>query len=174
MRVHSFGRSHEHAPQRSVTLRGLGARWAHGRFREPARQPVLAFLAARRLATDCDLPAYVEDIVDGLTASLHRVHVLEGPEYEIINHGGPATTQLKELINGVGRTLSIEPRVRMQPRDVKRIDADITNAQKMVGYRTDPYIEGGLQKFDQWVENYYARRPVQVGKLLGRRMVLPC
>ena len=47
---------------------------------------------------------YVDDIVDGIVASLHRAHALNNPEYEIINLGGSETTQLKALIDGGRRS----------------------------------------------------------------------
>lgn len=58
---------------------------------------------------------YVEDIVDGVAASLHRAHALEAPEYEIINLGGLETTELKALITGIGRALGIEPEIKRLP-----------------------------------------------------------
>jgi len=102
---------------------------------------------------------YVEDIVGGVVASLHRAHALSDPEYEIINLGGSETTQLKELIAGIGRALSIEPeieRLPMQPGDVKRTYADITKAHTLLGYRPETSIEEGLKKFADWVTSYYA------------------
>jgi UDP-glucuronate 4-epimerase len=107
---------------------------------------------------------FVEDIVGGVTASLHRAHALDDPEYEIINLGGSETTELKNLIAGIGRALGIEPEIKrlpMQPGDVKRTYADITKAQELLGYRPETPIEDGLQKFADWVQDYYADRPVE-------------
>jgi UDP-glucuronate 4-epimerase len=108
---------------------------------------------------------YVEDIVDGVIASLHRARALERPEYEIINLGGSETTQLKELIAGIGQALDTEPDIRrlpMQPGDVKRTYADITKARELLGYRPDTPIAEGLQKFAEWATAYYANRPIEV------------
>jgi nucleoside-diphosphate-sugar epimerase len=47
-----------------------------------------------------------------------------------------------------------------QPGDVKRTYADISKAQELLGYQPDTPIEEGLQKFADWVKDYYADRPV--------------
>jgi UDP-glucuronate 4-epimerase len=104
--------------------------------------------------------------VGGVVASLHRAHALSDPEYEIINLGGSETTELKALIDGIGRSLGIEPeieRLPMQPGDVKRTYADITKAHTLLGYRPETSIEEGLKKFADWVQEYYADRSVEVG-----------
>ena len=56
--------------------------------------------------------AYVEDIVSGVLASVQRVHSLPGTEYEIINLGGSETTQLRDLIAGIGASVGIEPEIK--------------------------------------------------------------
>jgi UDP-glucuronate 4-epimerase len=108
---------------------------------------------------------YVGDIVDGVAASLNRAYALETPEYEIINLGGSETTELRDLIAGIGRALDIEPDIKqlpMQPGDVKRTYADIEKAQKLLGYQPDTPIEEGLRLFADWVHAYYADRRVEV------------
>ena len=52
--------------------------------------------------------------------------------------------------------------LRPQPGDVKRTYADITKAQGLLGYRPETSIDDGLQKFADWVEDYYADRLVEV------------
>jgi nucleoside-diphosphate-sugar epimerase len=106
---------------------------------------------------------YVADIVDGIVGSLERATSLDDPEYEIINLGGSDTTQLKDLIAGIGEAMGIEPEVKQlptQPGDVKRTYADISKAQKLLGYDPDTPIDDGLRKFADWVTEYYADRPV--------------
>jgi UDP-glucuronate 4-epimerase len=108
---------------------------------------------------------YVDDIVDGAVASLHRAHALEeDPEYEIINLGGSETTQLKALIDGIGRVLGIEPDIKqlsMPPGDVKRTYADITKAKELLSYSPHMPIDEGMEKFADWIHAYYADRPVE-------------
>jgi UDP-glucuronate 4-epimerase len=106
---------------------------------------------------------YVEDIVDGVTASLHRAHALNHPEYAIINLGGAETTQLKNLIVGIAEAMDIEPEIKQlptQPGDVKHTYADITKAQNLLGYVPDTSIEEGLMQFAEWMYAYYDDRSV--------------
>jgi len=106
---------------------------------------------------------FVDDIVDGVVRSLQRAHALETPEYEIINLGGSETTQLRDLISGIGEALGIEPdiqRLPMQPGDVKRTYADISHAQELLGYDPQTPIDEGLRVFGAWVKAYYDERPV--------------
>jgi nucleoside-diphosphate-sugar epimerase len=141
----------------------------------PRQRPDLAIHKfARQLLTDQPITmygdgtssrdyTYVEDIVDGILGSLDRATSLDEPEYEIINLGGSETTKLKDLIAGIGDAMGIEPEIEQlptQPGDVKRTYADITKAQKLLGYDPDTPIEEGLQKFADWVTAYYEDRPV--------------
>ena len=141
----------------------------------PRQRPDLAIHKfARQLLTDQPITmygdgtssrdyTYVEDIVEGILGSLDRATSLDEPEYEIINLGGSETTKLKDLIAGIGDAMGIEPEIEQlptQPGDVKRTYADITKAQKLLGYDPDTPIEEGLQKFADWVTAYYEDRPV--------------
>lgn len=108
---------------------------------------------------------YVEDIVDGVLASVQRAHAIEEPEYEIINLGGSETTMLKDLIMAIGEAVDIEPSIQQLPRqpgDVKRTYADVRKAGDLLGYSPSISIEEGLQRFGNWVKTYYANRPVEV------------
>lgn len=105
---------------------------------------------------------YIDDVVDGVVGSLQRAQSLDRPEYEIINLGGSETTQLRDLIEGIGRVLDIEPTIErypMPPGDVKRTYADVTKARRLLGYAPETPIDEGLQKFGAWVKAYYATRP---------------
>jgi nucleoside-diphosphate-sugar epimerase len=43
---------------------------------------------------------------------------------------------------------------------VKRTCADISKAQKLLDWSPETPIDEGLQKFADWVKEYYADRPV--------------
>jgi len=101
--------------------------------------------------------------VDGIVRSLRRAKGLDEPEYEIINLGGSETTQLKDLISGIAEAMDITPDIEQlppQPGDVERTYADISKARELLEYEPDTPIEEGLQKFADWVKDYYADRPV--------------
>jgi len=141
----------------------------------PRQRPDLAIHKfARQLLTDQPITmygdgtssrdyTYVADIVEGILGSLERATSLDDPEYEIINLGGSETTQLKDLIAGIGKAMGIDPEIKQlptQPGDVKRTYADISKAQKLLGYDPDTPIDDGLRKFANWVTAYYEDRPV--------------
>jgi UDP-glucuronate 4-epimerase len=107
---------------------------------------------------------YVEDIVGGIGQSLHRAHTLEQPEYEIINLGGSETTELLDLIYCIGNALGTEPTIEQQPMppgDVKRTYADIDKAKELLGWTPETSIEEGLEKFAEWVTDYYGGGPIK-------------
>ncbi|WP_251964077.1 GDP-mannose 4,6-dehydratase [Salinibacter ruber] len=102
---------------------------------------------------------YVEDIVDGIIATLHRAKQIVEPEYEILNLGGSETTQLRELIEALGEALGIEPDIERRPvppGDMERTYADIAKAQRLLGYSPDVPIEEGLERFSDWCQGYYS------------------
>lgn len=95
---------------------------------------------------------YVDDIVDGIIKSceytLNHKNV-----YEILNLGNSSPTSLKEMINIIGKTLGVEPKIKqlpMQPGDVDRTYADITKAKKLIGYEPKTSFEEGIRKFVEW------------------------
>jgi len=103
---------------------------------------------------------YVDDIVDGILASLHRARALESPEYEIINLGGSETTQLRSLISKLGKSLGIEPNIEqlsMPPGDVERTYADISKARRLINYEPAVSVAEGLERFSDWALHYYGR-----------------
>ncbi len=139
-----------------------------------SEEVVLGCKFARQLLTDQPITmygdgtsrrdyTYVADIVDGIVRSLRRANGLDAPEYEIINLGGSETTQLKDLISGIGEAMDITPEIEQlptQPGDVERTYADISKAQALLGWVPETPIDAGLQKFADWVKAYYADRPV--------------
>jgi nucleoside-diphosphate-sugar epimerase len=70
---------------------------------------------------------------------------------------------LKELVSGIADAMSITPEIKRlpeQPGDAKRTYADISKARRMLGYEPEIPVQEGLQRFADWVDNYYADRPV--------------
>ncbi len=101
---------------------------------------------------------YVDDIINGIMASLCRARGLDETEYEIINLGGSETTELLDLIHGIGEALGIEPTIErhpMPPGDVEKTYADISKAKDFLGYSPDITVEEGLEKFSDWANDYY-------------------
>lgn len=91
---------------------------------------------------------YIDDIVDGVVRSLDHC---EG--YEIYNLGENQTTSLAELVDQIGKACGKDPvidRQPMQPGDVKITYADISKAQKKLGYAPSTLVAQGLVKFVEW------------------------
>lgn len=87
---------------------------------------------------------YIDDIVDGITASIER---LKG--YEIINLGNHDTIALKDLIDLIAKTLGREAIIKqlpLQPGDVNITYADISKASKLLGFQPKHSIQEGLEK----------------------------
>jgi UDP-glucuronate 4-epimerase len=73
--------------------------------------------------------------------------------YDIFNLGENQTTQLKDLISAieeaVGKKANIN-RLPEQPGDMRRTYADISKAQKLLGYNPTTKLNEGLPKFIDW------------------------
>lgn len=98
---------------------------------------------------------YIDDIVDGIVRSCNYV-LTHNDVYEILNIGNSAPTSLKEMIETIGETLKVNPKIKqlpMQPGDVDRTYADITKAKEMLGYEPKTTFKEGIQKFIDWYKN---------------------
>lgn len=96
---------------------------------------------------------YVDDIVDGLVATLDLA-----PGFEILNLGGADTTSLKDLVCWIAAELAVEPRIEYlpaQPGDVPITYADVSKAERLLGYSPKVPIREGLRRFVAW---YRARQ----------------
>jgi UDP-glucuronate 4-epimerase len=91
---------------------------------------------------------YISDIVDGVIACTQKKF-----GYEIFNLGGSQTVKLSRLIelleSALGKKAIID-RQPAQPGDVPRTYAEISKAQKLLGYHPRVKIEDGIPKFVDW------------------------
>ncbi len=95
---------------------------------------------------------WIDDIVDGVIAALDRSHQVR-EEFETVNLGGSRTTSLTRLVELLGEALDTRPiveRLPPQPGDVERTWADVSKAQRLLGYRPATAIEDGIPKFAAW------------------------
>jgi UDP-glucuronate 4-epimerase len=100
---------------------------------------------------------YVDDIVDGLIATLELA-----PGFEILNLGGADTTSLKDLVHWIAEELAVEPRIDYlpaQPGDVPITYADVSKAARLLGYAPKVPIREGLRRFVAW----YRERQLGLG-----------
>ena len=91
---------------------------------------------------------YIDDIIDGVTASLDLA-----PGFEIFNLGGAETTRLADLVAWIAEELAVEPRIEYlpdQPGDVPITYADVSKAERLLGYSPKIPIREGLKRFVAW------------------------
>lgn len=126
----------------------------------PKQRPEMAIHKFARAITDGDsIPffgdgssrrdyTYVEDIVAGVRAAMDRQ---DG--YAIYNLGGAATTSLSELVAQIAEALgkpAILNRLPDQPGDVPITYADVSLAERELGYRSRTPLADGVKKFCAW------------------------
>ena len=126
----------------------------------PRQRPEMAIHKfARLMANDEPIPmygdgtsqrdyTYIDDIVDGIVASLQADY-----DFEIFNLGNSETTQLRSLIELIGEKMGIEPKIDQkpeQPGDVPITYADISKTKKMLDYDPQVSIEEGVRRFVEW------------------------
>jgi UDP-glucuronate 4-epimerase len=91
---------------------------------------------------------FVTDTLDGILASTRREF-----GFEIFNLGESECVTLARMIEvlekALGKTAVIE-RHPMQPGDVPLTYADITKAERMLGYHPRVKIEEGIRRFVEW------------------------
>ncbi len=96
---------------------------------------------------------YVEDIVSGIVASIDKNY----PE-EVFNLGCGRQEELMEYVKMVEVSCGKEAKkefLPMQPGDVRASLADISKAQKMLGFEPKTTIKEGVPKFVEWYRGYY-------------------
>ncbi len=96
---------------------------------------------------------YVDDIVDGLLATLELA-----PGFEIINLGGADTTSLADLVRWIAAELAVEPRIEYlpnQPGDVPITFADVSKAARLLAYSPKVPIREGLRRFVAWYREHH-------------------
>lgn len=95
---------------------------------------------------------FVFDTVTGLEAALEYVMNNERV-YEIVNLGNNHPVKLIDLINTIYELMNEKPNINpmpMQPGDVDITYADISKAQKLLGYNPSTTIKEGLSSFIKW------------------------
>jgi UDP-glucuronate 4-epimerase len=95
---------------------------------------------------------YVSDIVQGICGAINReVHL---GEFRIYNLGNSATIQLSELIAAIEKIAGKQFQLIYgpeQPGDVYQTFADVSRAQKELGFSPSTALPQGLQEFYDWL-----------------------
>jgi len=109
---------------------------------------------------------YIDDIIEGVT------RVIDSPPsqsslggtrgglslYAIYNIGNSAPVPLIEFINAIehhlGKT-AIKEFLPMQPGDVPRTEADVTDLVEKLGYKPNTPVSVGIGEFIKWYKQYF-------------------
>ena len=95
---------------------------------------------------------YVEDIVSGIEKSIAYVNNNKDV-YEILNLGNSSPVSLKEMIDTIAEVLNKTPNIEelpMQPGDVEKTFADISKANRLIGYKPKTSFKQGIENFVKW------------------------
>ncbi len=96
---------------------------------------------------------YIDDIVAGVVASIDKNY-----DEEVFNLGCGKTEELMDYIKMVEESCGKEAKkemLPMQPGDVVATSADISKAQKMLGFEPKTTIAEGVPKFVEWYREFY-------------------
>ncbi len=83
---------------------------------------------------------------------------LEGAPYKIYNIGNSSPVQLMEYIAAIEQALGKTAKkeyLPMQPGDVPRTEADVTDLVENLGYKPDTPVSVGIKKFITWYKSYF-------------------
>jgi UDP-glucuronate 4-epimerase len=126
----------------------------------PKQRPEMAIHKFARMITDgTAIPffgdgnsrrdyTYVDDIISGVEAAMGRQQ-----GYSIYNLGGAATTSLSELVQHLERALDKPAKLEKlpdQPGDVPITFADVSLAERELGYKCSTPLADGVQRFCKW------------------------
>jgi len=103
---------------------------------------------------------YIDDIVDGVVRAIDRPY-----PYEVFNLGKGSGTSLKEFIDLVQKHTKRDAIIRVmpdQPGDVPYTCADVTKAQKLLGYKSKFTFEEGIRRTVHWYNEAYAKHDLEV------------
>ena len=96
---------------------------------------------------------YIDDIVDGIIKSIKYIEENKNV-YEIINLGNSTPIKLNQMIEVISKYLNVNPKIKylpMQLGDVNITYADISKANRLIGYKPKITFEEGIKKYINWV-----------------------
>jgi UDP-glucuronate 4-epimerase len=80
------------------------------------------------------------------------------PPYKIYNIGNSSPVPLMEYIASIEKTLGKEAQkefLPMQPGDVPRTEADVTDLMKDLNYKPNTPVQIGIENFISWYKSYF-------------------
>jgi len=122
---------------------------------------------------------YIDDIVEGVTRVIDHpakpaptgkndVSCSDTAPYKVYNIGNSSPVPLTEYIAAIeaalGKTAEKEF-LPLQPGDVPRTEADVTDLVRDLGYKPSTPIKTGIEKFTAWYKTYFGIKKVENSKL---------
>ena len=96
---------------------------------------------------------WIDDILDGVVASIDQQAKDPRTAYRIYNLGGSRPTSLRELVDRISSALGKQPIIEWKPEepgDMKHTLADVDLAQTDLGYSPKMSIVAGIPRFVDW------------------------
>lgn len=161
--------AHAYAHTHGVTSSGLRFFTVYGRYGRPDMAPWLftdAILAGRPIAVfnngemERDF-THISDIAAGVVAAADRIVAKPDLTAPIYNLGNNAPVRLMDFIATIEQTTGRKAIMEFKPKpagDVVRTFADITLAERDLGYRPKTRIEDGIGDFVDWFRGYNGSR----------------
>ncbi|PRY99833.1 GDP-mannose 4,6-dehydratase [Marinilabilia salmonicolor] len=95
---------------------------------------------------------FISDTVAGICGAVDCL-MANNKVFETVNLGNNHPVSLKNLVTKISEATATEPTIKrlpMQPGDVDVTFADISKAQKLLGYHPRVKLEDGLKAFVEW------------------------
>ncbi|HPP74857.1 MAG TPA: GDP-mannose 4,6-dehydratase [Armatimonadota bacterium] len=99
---------------------------------------------------------YIDDVIEGV----RRAMDYSATQYEIINLGNNRTVGLLEMVHALEGVLGTKADLEFlpeQPGDVPQTWADVSKAERLLGYRPGTEFADGLRRFVDWMRSYAAQ-----------------
>jgi UDP-glucuronate 4-epimerase len=160
--------SHSYACIYTLPLTGLRFFTVYGPWGRP---DMAAFIFTRKILAGEPSPVfnegrmrrdftYIDDIVDGVLASLKRPPSGEGVPgpHQVYNLGNHRSEALTDFIGHIERALGRKAKMDllpMQPGDVKETYADIEASRRDLGFEPKTAIGEGIPRFIDWYRDFY-------------------
>lgn len=103
---------------------------------------------------------YIDDIIEGILATIHKEGTTEISNYELFNIGNSKPEKLMDFISEIEKALDKKASkdfLPMQPGDVEKTWADISDFQSKYHYNPQTSIKNGINEFVKWYVKYYKK-----------------
>ena len=79
--------------------------------------------------------------------------------YKVYNIGNSTPVKLMDFITAIEKSVGKEAKknfMDIQPGDVPRTEADVTDLEENIGYKPDTKVQDGIDTFIKWYREYYS------------------